>query len=150
MDDIQKSNDTGTQDNGQASAEVKKVDETVMRETLYVAAGCIVLSALMQAVFLIIGKWDITVLLGNLLSLAASVGNFFLMGLTVQSALGKQGKASENLMRFSQIGRLFLIFLVLLLGVLVPCFNIWAVVIPIFFTRLVITFRSLFDGKKDK
>lgn len=55
---------------------MKKVDKTVLRETGYIALFVILLSVLMQAVFLIIGKWDYTVLLGNLLS-AAAVGNFF-------------------------------------------------------------------------
>lgn len=45
-----------------------KIDATVRRETIYIAVWVGILSLLMEAVFLIIGKWDYTVLLGNLLS----------------------------------------------------------------------------------
>ena len=47
---------------------MKKLDPVVIRETRYVALCVFLLSILTQAVFLIIGKWDYTVLLGNLLS----------------------------------------------------------------------------------
>ena len=64
----------------------KKVDGTVRKETIYIAAAVLILSMLMQAVFLIIKQWDYTVLLGNLLGGGVAVLNFFLMGLTVQKA----------------------------------------------------------------
>ena len=54
---------------------VKKVDAVVMKETRYIAIAVLLCSMLMQAVFLIIGKWDYTVLLGNLLG-AALDGEF--------------------------------------------------------------------------
>ena len=56
-----------------------KIDPTVRKETLYIGVAVLILSALMEAVFLIIGKWDYTVLLCNLLSGCAAVLNFFLM-----------------------------------------------------------------------
>ena len=42
---------------------LKKVDPVVMKETRYIAITVLILSALMQAVFLIIGQWNYTVLL---------------------------------------------------------------------------------------
>ena len=72
------------------------VDKTVRRETLFVAAWVGIFSLFMQAVFLVIGRWDYTVLLGNLLGAAAAVGNFFLMGLTVQSAVQKEEKDAKQ------------------------------------------------------
>ena len=56
---------------------MKKVDSTIIKETIFVASVTLVLSALMQSVFLIIGKWDYDVLLGNLLGGVAAVLNFF-------------------------------------------------------------------------
>ena len=52
---------------------MSKIDETVKRESVYIAAFVGVLSVLMQAVFLVAGRWDYTVLCGNLLSAAAAV-----------------------------------------------------------------------------
>ena len=64
-----------------------KVDKTVAKETEYIAFFSVVLSVLMQAVFLIIGKWNYTVLLGNIWGIIIAVGNFFVMGLFVQKAV---------------------------------------------------------------
>ena len=52
-----------------------------------------------ELVFLIIGKWDYTVLLGNLLSGCAAVLNFLLMGITVQNALSKDEKSAKTAVR---------------------------------------------------
>ena len=123
-----------------------KPDKTVLKETGYIALWVAVLSALMQAVFLLIGRWDYTVLLGNLLSAAAAIGNFFLMGITVQRAVEKEEKAAAATMKFSQSLRLFLLFGVAALGVLLPWFNTPAVLIPFFFPRVALIFRPRFGG----
>ncbi|MBE6884281.1 MAG: ATP synthase subunit I [Ruminococcaceae bacterium] len=123
---------------------MKKMDETVKRETLYIAVWVAILSAVMQAVFLIIGHWDYTVLLGNLLSGGAAVANFLLMGITVQSAVAKEEKEAKNTMKMSQSLRTLLLFAVVVLGVLLDCFNIWASIIPLFFPRIAVMFRPRF------
>lgn len=129
---------------------MKKVDPTILKETSYIAALTLVLSLLMQSAFLIAGMWDITVLLGNLLGIVAAVGNFFLMGLTVQSALGREEKQIKNLVRLSQTGRMLMLFAVALIGHLLPCFNLLAVIIPYIFPRLAVTARPILvkDSKR--
>lgn len=122
---------------------MKKIDETVKRETLFVLLFTVVLSMLMQSVFLVIGKWDYTVLLGNILGIVAATANFFIMGITVQKALGKGEKEIKNLMKLSQSLRMFMLFVVALIGYLVPVFNLIAVVIPFIFPRISITIRTL-------
>ena len=57
------------------------------KETLFVGIWVLIFSAIMQAVFLIIGKWDYTVLLGNLISAAVGIFNFYLLCRTVEKAL---------------------------------------------------------------
>ena len=42
-------------------------DPVVKRETLRISLGTIVLSAVMQLVFVLIKRWDMTVVCGNLL-----------------------------------------------------------------------------------
>ncbi len=123
------------------------IDETVKRESVYIAAFVGVLSVLMQAVFLVAGHWDYTVLCGNLLSAAAAVGNFFLMGLTVQKALGKGEKEAADTMRLSQRLRLLLLFVVVAVGAAAPCFHTLAVIIPLFFPRVAIAVRPLLDKR---
>ena len=128
---------------------MKKIDETILKETRYVALWVLILSLLMQAVFLVIQKWDYTVLLGNLLSALAGILNFFLMGLTVQKALTKDEKEAKTTMKLSMLYRFFILIAVAVMGALIPsCFNVWAVLIALFFPRIGILFRPLFDKKK--
>ena len=76
---------------------MKKIDPTVVKETVYITAFTIIFSMLMQAVFLIVQKWDYTVLLGNLLGIIAVVLNFLLMGITVQNAVLKEEKDADGI-----------------------------------------------------
>ncbi len=126
---------------------MKKIDKTVLKETKYIAVWVLILSAVMQSVFLVIGNWDYTVLLGNLLSGAAAVLNFLFMGITVQIALAKDEKAAKNTVKLSQAYRNIFIIIVAAVGILLPCFNNWTVIIPLLFPRVSIAFRPLFDKK---
>lgn len=126
---------------------MKKMDATVRKETGYIAIWVFLLSVLTQAVFLVIGKWDYTVLLGNLLSGVAVTFNFLLIGLTVQRALQKEEKDAKNFMKLSQTYRFLFLAIVLILGAVLPCFSIWTVMIPLLFPRIAIAFRQLFDKK---
>ena len=123
---------------------MKKVDEIVKKETKYILAITVIFSILMQSVFLVIGKWDYTVLLGNMLGIIAAVGNFFVMGINIQSALGKEEKEAKNLIKLSQTLRMLALFVIAMIGYLVPVFNIVAVIIPYLFPRIAVSLRSLF------
>jgi len=122
---------------------LKKPDKTVIAETKFIGAWVLIFSALMQAVFLVIGKWDYTVLLGNLLSGVAGIFSFFLLGLTIVKAVSSgDTQYAKKLMRASSAGRTFFMFIVALLGALLPCFNLFATLIPILFPRLGLLIRS--------
>lgn len=125
-----------------------KIDITVLKETKYIAFWVIVFSIIMQSVFLILGEWDYTVLLGNTLSGGGAVLNFFLMGLTVQNALSKDESAAKTTMKASQMYRFLLLLVLVVIGLAAPCFHNWAVIPPVFFPRIAIAFRPLFDKKK--
>ncbi len=129
---------------------MKKVDDTVRRESVYIAVCIIIGSVLMESVFLILGKWNITVLLGNILSGLAAGLNFFLMGLTVQRAVAENEKRAAVSMRLSQTLRLFMLFAFAAVGVALPCFNSASSLIPLFFPRIAIALRPLFNGKTTK
>ena len=64
------------------------VSDVVKKETGFILLGAVILSVIMELVFLFLGFWDYTVLLGNILSTAVCTLSFFLMGLTVQKAVG--------------------------------------------------------------
>ena len=121
----------------------KKVDPVVLKETRYIAAAVLILSVLTQAVFLVLGKWDVTVLLGNLYGTAIAVGNFFLMGLTVQVCLGMEPEDAKKRMKLSQQGRLLMLLVLCMIGAALPCFNTIALLVPQFFPRIGVTVRGL-------
>lgn len=123
---------------------INKVDKVVMKETAFVGTWVLIFSAIMEAVFLIIGKWDYTVLLGNLLSGVIGIFNFLLLGITIQRALATgDEKRAKTMMRASQGMRLLLMAGVAILGATVPCFNLWATLIPILFPRLSLIIRQI-------
>ncbi len=129
-----------------------KINPTVKRETLFIATGVLILSAVLQGVFLLLSYfrvllWDGTYLLGNLLGVIAAVGNFFLMGLAVQKAVEKEEKQARATLQVSQTGRFILLFGVAMVGALVSVFNIWATLIPLLFPRIVIALRPVVDKK---
>ena len=124
-----------------------KVNATVLKETRYIAVFSLVLSLLMQAVFLIVlRRFDYTVLLGNLLGLLAAVGNFLFMGIGVQKAVERDEKGAKNVLKFSQTARFFGIFVIAAIGIVLDCFNTVAVIVPLFFPRIAIAARGI---KKD-
>lgn len=125
-----------------------KADKTVCRETKYIAFVVIILSVLMEAIFLILQKWDYTVLLGNLLSGAIAVLNFFFMGITIQKSLKKEPADAKKLMHASQSARNLGMFVVVAIGVLLPYFNTVAVIAPMFFPRIAIALRPLRKEKE--
>lgn len=129
-----------------------KADSAVRKETKYIICLTLIMSALMQAVFLVLGRWDYTVLLGNLLSSLLMIANFYFMGLSVQKALASgDEKDGRKIMKNSQSLRTLVIFIVVVIGVVSPVFSIIAVIIPLFFTRIAVALRPLWkDGQSAK
>ena len=70
--------------------------------------------------------------------------NFFLMGLGVQSAVGLDEKAAREKVKFSMTMRYLMIVAAAAIGIIAPCFNTAAAIIPLFFNRIAIAFRPLF------
>lgn len=128
---------------------MKKIDETVRKETVYIALVTLILSMLMQSVFLIIHRWDYTVLLGNLLGFAAGVLNFFLMGLTVQKAVLLDEEAAKNKVQISQMLRMVMLIAFAVIAGVVKCFNLAAFVITLLFPRIAVFFRPYINKKND-
>ena len=73
---------------------MRKLQPAVKQETRRVAAGTLILSAVMILVFIITGYFDMTVLFGAMLGTAAAIVNFFLLALSVQHAAEKMDGVS--------------------------------------------------------
>ena len=125
------------------------LDPAVRKETAYVGVWTLLLSLIMEAVFLVFGWWDWSVLLGNLGGAVIAVGNFFLLGLTVSRALNS-GKPEEAARKVKATASLRLIGMgaacALLVGVAKT--NVFATLIPLLFPRIGIMFRPMIDRKR--
>ncbi len=125
------------------------MDPAVRKETGYIAAWVVLLSLLMEAVFLVIRQWDLSVLFGNLGGAVIVIGNFFLLALVVSKAVanGQPDKAAARVkasagLRLIGMGALA----ALLIGVLKT--NVFATLIPLLFPRIGLLFRPMIDRKR--
>ena len=125
------------------------MDPAVKKETGYITVWVLLLSLLMEAVFLIIRQWDLSVLFGNLGGAVLAVGNFFLLAYTVSRAVDK-GKPEEAAQRVKATATLRLIGVGVLSALLIGVFktNVFATLIPLLFPRVAIAFRPILDRKR--
>ena len=125
------------------------MDPAVKKETGYIAVWVVLLSLLMEAVFLIIRQWDLSVLFGNLGTAVIVIANFFILAWVVSKAVA-QGQPEKAAARVKASAGLRLIGMgalcALLIGVLHT--NIWATLIPLLFPRIGLLFRPMIDRKR--
>ncbi len=126
-----------------------KIDKTVKKETIYISCFVLILSMLLESVFLILHKWDYTVLLGNLLGAVAAILNFFLMGITVQKAVLLDEDAAKTKVKLSQMLRMLMLVIFAVITCVFDCFNLIPFVITLLFPRVAIFFRPYFDKKNN-
>ena len=129
------------------------MDPAVKKETGYIAFWVIVLSLVMEAVFLILRKWDLSVLFGNIGGAAAAIGNFFLMALIATRAVNRaleKGKPEDAAARVKATATFRLLGCLLLCVILIAVFktNVYATLIPLLCPRIGIAFRPMIDRKR--
>lgn len=126
----------------------------VFSQTLIVLAGELLLSAVMVGIFALAGHFDRSVLLGAAVGALLATANFFLMALSADRAADKAEKqdvkGGQALIQISYTGRLIGLFLVLVLCALTKVFNLFALVIPLVFTRPILTVSELIKKKGEK
>ena len=124
------------------------MDPAVKKETGYIALWVVLLSLIMEGVFLIIGKWDLSVLFGNLGGAAIAISSFFLLAVTVSKAVSS-GKPEQASQRVKASAGLRLIGAGGLCALLIGVFhtNVYATVIPLLFPRIGLFFRPAIDRK---
>lgn len=128
-----------------------KIDPTVKKETLFVSIVTLVLSMLMQSVFLIIGKWDLSVLLGNILGGGIGILNFFFLGLSVQKAVSSDEKKAKEVMKASHAIRFALIIVLLAISLIFQSvFNVIATIISLLFATAGVYMRAVFNKDRKK
>ena len=120
----------------------------VLKESLLVLVGVLILSAIMCGVFALIGKFDLSVVLGALVGTVLSAGNFFFMAVSATLATDKAEadnvEGGKAVMKTSDFVRLLVLALALFVCAKSGVFNLIALVLPLVFVRPVLSLAEFF------
>ncbi len=150
-----------------------KVQPAVRKETAKVGLGTAILSVLMLGVFALLGRLDLTVVLGTLLGAGAAMLNFFLMALSVQQAAedmhgvhvppepeGEEGEdapsaepvpeiqRAKRRMSLSYTGRMLMLAVVAILALSLDCFHPIPAALALLFPRIAISVEGFLQSHK--
>ena len=121
------------------------MSDVVKKEAGYIAAGTILLSALVQIVWAIVYTYDSSVFIGGLWGGTVAILNFVLMGIAVQKVANETDQMSaKRRMQASYQFRMMLIIFTTVLAVIIPGVNWMMAAISLFFPRLTILVMPLF------
>ena len=68
------------------SVQGEKPQQSIVKETKRIAVGTVIMLVVILAVYAVLGKFTVGVLLGGLLGSAYAIFNFFMLGMTLQKA----------------------------------------------------------------
>ena len=68
------------------SVQGEKPQQSIVKETKRIGVGTVIMLVVMLAVYAVLGKFTVGVLLGGLLGSADAIFNFFMLGMTLQKA----------------------------------------------------------------
>lgn len=120
----------------------------VLKETAIVAAGQALCVAAMIGIFALLGYFDRSVLIGGIAGGLLAVLNFFFMAIGASIAADKAEaqnvKGGQATIQMSYMARLVILFIVLFALVKSGLCNVIAVVLPLAFTRPILTIGEFF------
>ncbi len=128
-----------------------KIDPIVKKETGYMAAGCLACTAVIALVFVLLGKFDVTVALGCLIGFVLTVGNFFVMSNTLTKALGTGDEVTAKLkMKQSYVTRSVIMLVVMGAAIVVEWIHWVPVIASVFYPRIIIFVRGIVQNIKNR
>ncbi len=108
------------------------------REIKRISTGVLLGSALMVAVFAVLGRFSWPVLWGALLGDAVAIGNFVFLGISVQKAAAAESLRARQIMQFTYSLRMLIVVAALALSMAVKVFYWLTVLIPLLLPRITI------------
>lgn len=124
---------------------------TAFRETRTVLIGQVICTAVMIAVFAFVGKYQLSVLLGGIAGALIATGNFFLLSFFANRAAdlaeAQDVVGGQKLIQLSYMGRMLGMFLVLIVLGKSGYFHALSLVLPLAFTRPILTIAEIFKKK---
>ena len=120
-------------------------------QILGILAGELLLSALMILIFALLGYYDRSVLLGGIVGALIATANHAVLvaGVMIASkkAENQDTKGGQSVIQLSYMGRLLVLFLILVLCAKSDVFNLIALALPLVFTRPVLTIAEYLTKK---
>ena len=134
-----------------------KLQKAVKSETIFVALGSVILSAVMVIVFFLLHRifpdkvpMDLPVVIGAIGGCAVAVSNFFLMAVTVQKVAGIENyDQAYRSMQVSYRYRTFLQLIWCVLCMVLGFINPVAGMLPLLWPSLLIKGRGILNGVKN-
>lgn len=124
----------------------------ILSQTLTMLCGELILSVLMVLVFAVLGYYETGVLLGAIVGSLIATLNHTILIISVISASKKAEnqdiKGGQAAIQMSYMGRLLGLFVILVICAKSGVFNLLALVIPLMFTRPVLTVTDHINQKK--
>ena len=123
----------------------------VFHETAIVLIGQVLCVAVMLGVYALLGRFDLSVLLGGIVGGVLATANFFFMAviatLAADRAQAQDVEGGQKLMKSSYPLRLLVLALILVGCALSGWFDLIALVLPLVFVRPIITVAEFFRKK---
>ena len=120
----------------------------VLKQTAIIALGQALCVAAMIGIYALLGQFHISVLLGGIVGGSLAVINFLVMAvgamIAADKALAQDVKGGKAVVRASMLLRLALMATVLVAFAISGLCNVLAMVLPLAFTRPILTLTSFF------
>ena len=127
------------------------VRKELLRQTGIVALGEALGVAAMTGIFVLLGKFDISVLWGGIVGGLVAIANFFVMAIGVNIAADKAQnqdvKGGQAAIKGSYLLRMILMVVVLVAFAKSGICNVIALVVPLVFVRFTLTLWEFFRRK---
>ena len=127
---------------------------TAFRETKPILLGQILCTAGMIAIFYVLGYYQLSVLLGGIAGAVIATTNFFLMSFFANKAADKAEQqdiaGGQKLIQLSYMGHMLGMFLALIVLAKSGYCHALALVLPLAFTRPILTIAEIFNKKGAK
>lgn len=124
---------------------------TAFQETRPVLIGQVICTALMIGVFVVLGRYQLSALLGGIAGAVIATTNFFLMSFFANRAAdlaeAQDVAGGQKLIQLSYMGRMLGMFLVLIVLAKSGYFHALSLVLPLAFTRPILTIAEIFKMK---
>jgi len=124
---------------------------SIWRETGIIALGQVICVAAMLGVFMLLGRFDMSVLLGGIVGGILGVVYYMTMvicaNIAMKKALDQDVKGGQAVMQLSQLLRMIGLFAVLVACALTKQMNLLALALPIVFVRPILGVADMIQRK---